>query len=166
MTWQDLQRGEAFRNGERVDLGGEELWYNDTYVVHKRVHKSSNGELPPMIHLSIRRDDRQPCRDWRDFQRIKNQLAGPEWEAVEMYPAESRLVDMANQFHLWCFNFDMGIGYNEGRLVGTQMQANKFAPGAIQRDPEEVDLRYGGIASLEAMTAHYAVDDFMPKEDE
>jgi hypothetical protein len=35
--------------------------------------------------------------DWRDLQRIKNQLVGPECEAVELYPAESRKVDTANQ---------------------------------------------------------------------
>lgn len=39
--------------------------------------------------------------DWRDLQAIKNELVGPEHEAIELYPAESRLVDTANQYHLW-----------------------------------------------------------------
>lgn len=38
---------------------------------------------------------------WRDKQRIKNELFGPERTAVEVFPAESRLVDGANMFHLW-----------------------------------------------------------------
>lgn len=54
-----------------------------------------------LTHLSIKRIDREPIHDWREFQMIKNTLCGPEREAVEIYPAESRLVDTANQFHLW-----------------------------------------------------------------
>jgi hypothetical protein len=53
-------------------------------------------------HLSIKRVDGAAIHDWRDFQRIKNELVGEEAEAVELYPAESRLVDGANQYHLFC----------------------------------------------------------------
>lgn len=74
-----------------------EMWANDRYVVI--VERSNIGTVE---HLSIRRSDRKAARDWRDFQRIKNELAGPEAEAVELFPAESRLVDGANQYHLWC----------------------------------------------------------------
>jgi hypothetical protein len=58
----------------------------------------------PVVHLSIKRIDREPIHDWRDLQEIKNMLVGPECEAVEIYPAESRLVDTANQYHLWVFS--------------------------------------------------------------
>lgn len=53
--------------------------------------------------LSIKRLDRAVIRDWRELQKIKNALAGPEVEAVEIFPAESRLVDTSNQFHSWAF---------------------------------------------------------------
>ena len=56
-----------------------------------------------MVWLSIKRKDKEPCKDWRDFMDIKNQLVGEEHEAVELYPAKQRVVDTANQFHLWCF---------------------------------------------------------------
>ena len=72
-----------------------ECWKNDQYTVLKRVNDDGS------IHLSIRRNDRAAARDWRDFQQIKNQMLGPEEEAVEIYPAESRVVDAANQYHLW-----------------------------------------------------------------
>lgn len=55
----------------------------------------------PMVQLSIKRIDQQPIHDWRDLQRIKNELVGPENEGVELYPAESRLVDAANQYWLY-----------------------------------------------------------------
>ena len=76
---------------------------------------------PPMKHLSILRRDKAPVgkERFRHFQRIKNELVGPECEAVELYPAESRLVDTANQYHLWCFpepEMRFPWGY-ENRLV-------------------------------------------------
>lgn len=147
MTWQDLRPAEPHRNGVPVNIQDEELWANDQYVVHKKITPADDPEVPDMIWLSIRRQDRQPARDWRDFQRIKNQLAGPEWEAVEIYPAESRKVDGANQYHLWCFQFTLGFGFNQ-RVVANSFQSERTAPGSVQRDPEPVDLKYGGLTPL------------------
>lgn len=56
-----------------------------------------------ILHLSIKRLDKDIIHDWRDLQQIKNMIVGPEYEAMELYPAESRLVDTANQYHLWVF---------------------------------------------------------------
>lgn len=72
-----------------------------------------------MVHLSIKRIDREPIHDWRDLQTIKNILVGEECEAIEVYPAESRLVDSANQYHLWAFTSSevrVPVGFGE-RLV-------------------------------------------------
>lgn len=79
----------------------DEIWLNDTYQVAKRAAEKHSDSWPDCWHLSIKRIDRQPIHDWRDLQRIKNHLVGPEHEAVEIYPAESRLVDTANQYHLF-----------------------------------------------------------------
>ena len=70
------------------------MFENDVYLVH--VEKS-----PPYVHLTISRHDELPSKSWSDFQRIKNELVGPECEAMELYPAESRLVDTRNEYHLW-----------------------------------------------------------------
>lgn len=150
MTWQPLERSTPYRNGQPIDLGDEEQWANDLYVVHLRRMESEKPEVPEAIHLSIRNQDRSARHDWRDFQRIKNQLAGPEWEAVEIYPAESRLVDSANQYHLFCFQFSLGIGFNT-RLVLTQEQGEIAFPvskGAVQRPFDKVDLQYGGLSKI------------------
>ena len=158
MTWKLLEPSIPMRNGVAIELDGEEQWANDLYVVHKRVMDADENGTPRAIHLSIRRQDREPCHDWRDFQRIKNQLAGPEWEGLEIYPAESRLVDMANQYHLWCLDrkvTGLGFGDNE-RLVGNQAQADMLTPGAVQRDPEPIDLAYangGRLTPLKKMKA-------------
>ena len=78
------------------DTAAGSTFLNDKYQV--AVRNLDNG----WIHLSIRNLDRSARHDWREFQQIKNELVGPEHEAIELYPAESRLVDNANQFHLWC----------------------------------------------------------------
>jgi len=51
--------------------------------------------------IMIRRHDWGPVFDWRDIQAIKNRIAGPEAEAIELFPAESRVVDNQNWRHLW-----------------------------------------------------------------
>ena len=56
-----------------------------------------------MIQLGISAIDGSARHDWREFQWIKNQLAGEECEAFELYPAESRLMDPWNYYTLWCF---------------------------------------------------------------
>jgi hypothetical protein len=83
----------------------DEMWFNNLYSVTVRRHstdpvfKSSGG----MIQLGINAIDHTARHDWREFQAIKNQLAGPECEAFELYPAESRLIDPSNYYALWCF---------------------------------------------------------------
>lgn len=64
--------------------------------------------------------DREPIHDWRELQDVKNALVGTEGEAVELYPAESRLVDTANQYHLFALaerGQRFPFGFRE-RLVG------------------------------------------------
>jgi hypothetical protein len=103
-----------------------EVWVNDRYTVIVRRLRPRSACVPPMVHLSIRRDDRVPVRDWRDLQAIKNALVGPECEGVELFPAESRLVDTANQAHLWVVadpTFRFGFGYAE-RLVTAAAHGN------------------------------------------
>jgi len=111
---------------ETEHLEGE-TWLNELYVVIKK----SIGKGG--IHLSIRRQDRAACRDWRHFQKIKNQLAGPEREALELYPAESRLVDGANQFHIWVLpeGVQVPVGW-KCRYV-----SEEGGMGAVQRPLEE-----------------------------
>ena len=91
----------------------EEVWENGKYIVHverglemqnQKEGKERNYDEPVlMTHLSIRNVANDAEHDWRDYQWIKNELVGEENEAIEFYPAESRLVDTCNQFHLWVF---------------------------------------------------------------
>lgn len=100
------------KEGLQVQDAGAELWINSTYQVDKRSVACVPG-FPDLIWLSIKRRDREPVGDerFRDFQAIKNHLVGAETEAVELYPAESRLVDTANQYHLWCTRQKFPFGF-------------------------------------------------------
>lgn len=105
------------------------VFKNNIYqvVVNKM---ASSEKFPEHAHLSIKSLDGSARHDWRDFQRIKNELVGPEHEAVELYPAESRLVDASNQYHLVVLPAGMKFpfGYQD-RLVSE----SKNLPGVNQR---------------------------------
>jgi len=121
--WTEAEAREHFA----AVLRTERLMVNSRYQV--AVRELGEGG----VHLSIKRIDQGPVHDWRDLQRIKDELLGPECEAVELYPAQSRMVDGANQFHLWGHRsptFRFPFGFME-RLV-------EHAPGhgAAQRARE------------------------------
>lgn len=94
---------EAYRN-----VGKQETYSNDLYLVQinrECNHGFGEANLPDgMFELTIRRMDREAGMDWRHVQLIKNQLVDPECEMVELYPAESRLRDSANQYWYYGFN--------------------------------------------------------------
>src|ERR1041385_3993351 len=92
---------------------------NNLYQVLVYDMPKKNDAAVDLVWLSIKRNDKRHIHDWRDLQRIKNELVGSECEAVELYPPESRLVDEANQYHLWVFkdpSFTLGLGYQERRV--------------------------------------------------
>lgn len=109
-----------------------EYWLNDIYQVARRKLEESGT----WVHLNIRRRDGGVIlRDWRHFQRIKNELIGEECEAIELYPAESRLSDESNKYHLFgstdpTFRFPVGdifggkrnVSYESGETPGTRQR--------------------------------------------
>lgn len=130
------------------------VFLNDVYQVNvKQMLTPKNGRI---LHLSIKRIDKQAIHDWRDLQWIKNQIAGPDVDAVEIYPAENRLVDTSNQYHLWCFlDVKFPFGFYDGRLISEK--PFEFKPGqpSVQRpfadycrpdDLEDQEIRLAAAA--------------------
>lgn len=105
----------------------DEQWANDIYSVTVRHYDEDPvfGTRGGMIQLGINCHDGTARHDWREFQAIKNQLAGPECEAFELYPAESRLIDPSNYYALWCFPGlkRIKVGVVEPRRVWSQEEA-------------------------------------------
>lgn len=86
------------------------IFQNDTYVVEAALDH-------PFIRLSIRRHDGGPCDRWDHLQQIKNEIVGAEFEAVELFPSEQRLVDTCNEYHLWVHSspaFRFPFGFDNG----------------------------------------------------
>lgn len=89
---------EPMRSLMESEPGHVGVFRNSRYQVSIREQDTAAGKVS---WLSIVRLDRELIRDWRELQRIKNELTGPECEGCEIYPAESRLVDTNNQQHLF-----------------------------------------------------------------
>jgi hypothetical protein len=120
-------------------ISGSEVWRNPRYDV--RVVRHASGWIldgGPWIRIGISSADGEPRHDWRVFQHIKNQIAGPEWWALELYPAESQLIDPSNYYLLWAAP-SLPFGERFGRVLAGP--TNTMAP---QRgwhpddEPEEV----------------------------
>lgn len=76
--------------------------------------------------IQVARLDGGSVFDWRHLQQIKNQVCGEEWEAAELFPAESRLKDPSNARYLWCRKEPFPFGIPGGRVVLDAHEA--FAP--------------------------------------
>ena len=123
---------EAYRT-----VSNQETYSNDLYLV--QINREANhgfGEksLPDgMFEMTIRRKDREAGMDWRHVQQMKNQIVGEENEMVEMFPAESRLRDSANQYWYYGFNNDQvrfpfgmfGRVVNDGNDFGSSKQRKR-----------------------------------------
>lgn len=106
-----------------------DIWKNDTYQVMLY-------DLGNMIWLSIKRIDKEPIHDWRELQAIKNELVGHENEGFELYPAESRCVDSANQYHLWVFKdvkMKIPVGFKERFVTDEEPKKGEIGYGCKQR---------------------------------
>jgi len=123
-----------------------EYWGNDTYTV--AVDRNSDLNHFPkdagitVVHMSIHRRDRAPCTDWRDFQRIKNDVCGPNVEAVQLHPAQWRVVDTSNEYHLFAIlgpPDDPFPVWPVGFTGGLQTDTGPLPDGAVQRkfDPSD-----------------------------
>jgi len=103
------------------DLRQDEVWANDEFTVTVTKDYPNGFELN-VTELSIKRNDKEPIMDWRKLQQIKNALVGKECDAIQIFPAESRLVDTANQYWLFVFTdptVRVPLGFTERHVSNT-----------------------------------------------
>tara|TARA_R100000742_G_C4274858_1_gene95029 strand:+ start:525 stop:1052 length:528 start_codon:yes stop_codon:yes gene_type:complete len=113
----DVLLGTTMRNAKhayRDTIENEKVYVNDLYYVFVNEEKD-------WIHLSIKTHEKSvdSIITWQHKQWIKNDICGVEAEGVELFPAESRMVNSANQYHIWVLtgNEKFSCGWHEGRLV-------------------------------------------------
>ena len=130
--YREQQRAEVARmvrdqipdiSDERIDdLMNDETWGNDRYTVS--VH-FLDGDRDGFVELAVHNRNRTPHIPWRHLQQIKDEVVGADREAVQLFPAEGRLVDTANEF--WLYVYPVGkapmrnrrtrLGMDHGRNV-------------------------------------------------
>lgn len=94
---------------------GSKGWLPEISVAHVNgiftvLERKTNG----LVHLMISSlSGIRPT--FYEAQRIKNDLAGPEETAVEVYPPQSELVDDADAYHLWVLPGRFAATIYEGR---------------------------------------------------
>ena len=98
------------------------LLVNSKYqvVVHEEVPMLPDPSVV-MTWLAIKRHDNDPCHDWRDFQRIKNEICGKERVGLELYPSESSLLDTTNQYHVFVLpdGVSSPFGFQDRMVAGS-----------------------------------------------
>lgn len=138
-SWKDLT-DEAMRRTNRPPLlmsyHINEYYWVQGYIVPGRLG---------MRHLMIRRHDGRTDIPWADFQRIKDELVGPDRIAVQVHPSTARLVDDCDVFHLWV--------YPEGHSMGFGLHPYDLREGAKHamhgQGPDQVDQASTGTMDIE-----------------
>ena len=135
---------------------------NDYY--HVWLTRMDNADnIDGWLHLSIKSVDNVPIRDWRHFQRIKDTLAGPHREAIELYPRQDRVVDEANQYHLWVLpkGVELAVGFKDGTIAGPTVAGRPET--SRHREFEEGDpyrlMQISDFATLPARADVHAPND-------
>lgn len=129
--WTNLKVGAP----EVSPLGGR-IWLNSRYQVEIRFA----GIFPiygEIYEMSIKRRDKEALYDWRDIQRIKNDLFGSNTTAVQLFPPERHLVDTANQYYFYVFadSFEFPFGFKE-RLLNNKAET-RVSNGLSKQKPFE-----------------------------
>lgn len=91
-------------------FGGCQFWTNDLYQVN--VQKGLNAKywfhfdadnINQYVYLSIKRRDKEAAFDLEHIQEIKDVLVSKNSMGIELYPNQKRVLDTANQYHMFVF---------------------------------------------------------------
>jgi hypothetical protein len=87
-----------------ASVPAEKVYMNGLFVVQVYPHHCAWGDVKRVM---IRWADARPEHDWALFQRIKNELFGPDRVALEVFPSEQHKQDVANVY--WMFVMPEGF---------------------------------------------------------
>lgn len=107
-------------------------WAAEFTTAHKnRVFSVLDRTLPNGIrHLAV--SSLSGIRpDWYEMQRIKDELAGPDKTAVEVYPPSTEIVDGADMFHIWVLIGTLPFSLYHAHTIGEGKQALPSSEGKV-----------------------------------
>lgn len=74
-------------------------------------HADTRSVFGTVTLLMIRRHDGAPITQWYELQRIKDEIAGANRTAVQVFPPHEQLRDSANLYHLWVMPEGMALPF-------------------------------------------------------
>jgi hypothetical protein len=125
---QVMERARVTFPGVAVDEipAPDEVWGSSQYTA--TVHYLDDNR-DGFIEVGIHNYHRTTHVPWRHIQQIKNEVFGPDREAVQLFPAEDRLLDSANEYWIYVYPTSeapmrkrgVKIGMDRGRSVNYDM---------------------------------------------
>lgn len=86
----------------KINDSGVEHWSNDLYNVLVTTHDGNDmTDFHNILHLEISSLTKEEPNK-KHKQLIKNEIVGFEEQAIELFPAQSRLESLVFRCHLWC----------------------------------------------------------------
>lgn len=98
VTREAIERHMSFNGARRESRLPDQVFQNNLFVVQVFNVMCAWG---PVKKLMIRRGDALPNHNWNHLQRIKNEIFGEDAVALEVYPKQKNLTDVANLYWLW-----------------------------------------------------------------
>jgi hypothetical protein len=135
-------------------VSGGRWFRNGKYQVTIYPHRDRDGRA--CLEIALRREDRKAIFDWRDVQLIKNQLCGAEEEWVQLFPAESRLVDTANQYYFFSYpgrqfpfgTVDRTVSQDIQVRAGEDSGWSRQRPFRAEHRPHDLDAQQERMAKM------------------
>lgn len=151
-VWEPMRRtGEEYPADPTAVIYGNNI-YSATLRHHGEGWPLGGG---PWAMIGIWCEDGEARHDWRDFQEIKNDLVGSNWEAVELYPSEARLLDPSNYYMLYCAP-SIPVGKFEGRRLAGPADCIAPQRGWSRGTPPATILPAAGFKSASPAAFFYA----------
>lgn len=84
----------------KVNRLPDKAWKNNHYVV--QLYRCERHVFEKHCDkIMIRRNDAEPITEWHVLQEIKNKICGEDATAIQVFPPQNELVDVANMY--WLF---------------------------------------------------------------
>jgi hypothetical protein len=108
----DMEEYPAFLTEEKLVMA----WISRKYLV--QMYEEGTEEYTHMKRLSICRVKRNQHGwvdglGWEELQAIKREVGYGDWYAIEIYPRDFDVVNVANFRHLWMFETPLPFGWRK-----------------------------------------------------
>ncbi len=136
-TWQMAK--EQIAKQDKVEHYGNSFFFASVDKQHYTpIEEGGKKDMTNFVYIAFHSNDKQTDGEigcgWQMKQWIKNDICGDDWEGVELFPAEYRMMNTANEYHLFCYPFELPIGHddNNGKPTISDCKDGGIGRGARQ----------------------------------